>query len=81
MKDDDDLIIFKLHREYPKEEVREMLKQEQKDLDNLNKLLYSKVLYPDIHRQMIELKKSCQLLYHYGLNSIIVSKACIFGEF
>lgn len=57
VEDDDGLIIFKLHRDYPKEEIREMLKQEQKDLDNLNKLLYSKVLYPDIHRQVIELKK------------------------
>lgn len=52
-----ELVIFKLAREYPKDEIREMLKQEQARLDNLNKLLYAEVLFPDIHRQMIELKR------------------------
>lgn len=52
-----ELVIFKLAREYPKDEIREMLKQEQVRLDNLNKLLYAEVLFPDIHRQMIELKR------------------------
>lgn len=52
-----DLVIFKLAREYPKDEIREMLKQEQVRLDALNKLIYSEVLFPDIHRQIIELKR------------------------
>lgn len=56
-KDQGDLVFFKLHRDYEKSEIREMLKQEQKTLDQLNKVLYSKVLYPDIHRQILELKK------------------------
>ena len=50
-----DLVIFKLARGYPKDEIREMLKQEQAKLDSLNKLLYAEVLFPDIHRQLIEL--------------------------
>ena len=50
-------MIFKLVREYPKDEIREMLKQEQAKLDSLNKLLYAEVLFPDIHRQLIELKR------------------------
>ena len=53
----EDFVIFKLGREYSKTEIREMLKQEQHRLDQLNKLLYAKVLYPDIHRQILELKK------------------------
>jgi len=56
-KDFGDLVIFKLHREYLKTEIREMLKAEQAKLDALNKLLYSKVLYPDIHAQILELKR------------------------
>ena len=52
-----DLVIFKLNREYSKDEIKEMLKAEQAKLDSLNKLLYAKVLYPDIHRQIIELKR------------------------
>lgn len=54
---DKDLILFKLHREYPHSEIKEMLKQEQKRLDALNQVLYSKILHPDIHRQIIEMKK------------------------
>lgn len=49
------LIFFKLNREYSKSEMHEMRKQEQKRVDQLNSLLYSKVLYPDIHMPIIEL--------------------------
>ena len=52
-----DLVFFELQREYDRKEIREMLKLEQQRLDNLNKILYSKVLFPDIHRQIIDLKK------------------------
>ena len=51
------LVIFELHREYPQSEIKEMLREEQKKLDGLNKLIYSKVLFPDVHRQVLELKK------------------------
>lgn len=57
VKSPGDLIFFKLCREYTKNEIKEMLKSEQEKLDSLNKLLYSKVLYPDIHKQIIELKR------------------------
>lgn len=56
-KDFGDIVIFKLSRAYEKDEIKEMLKSEQAKLDSLNKLIYSKVLYPDIHRQLIELKR------------------------
>ena len=52
-----ELIFFKLAREYSRDEIRNMLKIEQKRLDALNKVLYSNVLYPDIHRQILELKR------------------------
>lgn len=55
--EDKELVFFKLNREYPPDEVREMLKQEQKRIDALNKVIYSKVLHPDIHKQVLELKK------------------------
>lgn len=51
------LVFFKLPREYTKDEIKGMLKYEQAKLDNLNKILYSKVLYPDIHRLILDLKK------------------------
>lgn len=57
VKSDSGLLFFKLPREYSKDEIKGMLKLEQKRLDNLNKLLYSEVLYPDVHRQILDLKK------------------------
>lgn len=54
---DQDLILFKLKREYPASEVKAMLREESKRIENLNKLIYSNVLYPDVHRQILELKK------------------------
>lgn len=54
----DGIVIFDLKREYTKTEIREMQKQEQKRLDQLNKLIYSKILFPDIHRQILELEKT-----------------------
>ena len=35
-----------------------MLKLEQQRLDSLNELIYSKVLYPDVHKKIIDLKRS-----------------------
>ena len=53
----EDFIIYKLNREYTRTEIREMLKQQQRKLDTLNKVLYANVLFPDIHRQILDLKK------------------------
>ena len=53
----EDFIIFKLNREYTKAEIKEMLREQQRKLDTLNKVLYAKVMYPDIHRQILDLKK------------------------
>lgn len=53
----EDIIIFKLNRKYPKEEIKAMLKLEQERLDSLNKLIYAKVLHPDIHKQILELER------------------------
>lgn len=53
----EDCIIFKLAREYSKAEIKEMMRQEQRNMDQLNKVLFSKVVYPDIHKQILELKK------------------------
>lgn len=57
VKNAGDLVFFKLTREYLADEIKAMLRSEQERLDSLNKLLYSQVLYPDIHRQILELKK------------------------
>lgn len=54
---DQELVLFKLHRDFLHNEVKELLKQEQKRVDNLNRVIYAKVLFPDIHRQVIDLKK------------------------
>lgn len=54
----EELVIFKLNREYSKEEIKGMAKEEQRRMDELNKALYSTVLYPDIHRQILDLKRA-----------------------
>ncbi|MBR2795977.1 hypothetical protein IKE13_02915 [Candidatus Saccharibacteria bacterium] len=53
-----EIVIFKLNREYSKDEIKNMLKLEQQRLDSLNELIYSKVLYPDVHKKIIDLKRS-----------------------
>ena len=53
----EDFVFFKLNREYSQAEIRRMLREEQKRLDALNKLLYAQVMYPDIHRLILDLKK------------------------
>lgn len=57
MANEDELVFFKLSRRYEASEIREMLKSEQQRLNSLNQLLYAKVLYPDVHRQILELKR------------------------
>ena len=52
-----ELVFFKLPREYASNEIKAMLKEEQKRMDNLNALIYPKVLYPDINRLIIDIKK------------------------
>lgn len=51
------LIIFKLNREYSKSELKAMRKLEQKRLDDLNKIIFAEVLYPDIHKLIINLER------------------------
>lgn len=53
----EDLVMFKLNREYSKDEIRGMIREHQKSLDTLNKILYAEVLHPDIHRQILDLKR------------------------
>lgn len=57
IKGAEDLVIFKLNREYTREEVKAMLKIEQEKLDQLNRAIYVTVLYPDIHSLVLELEK------------------------
>ena len=52
-----ELVFFKLNRSYEHDEIKMMLREEQKRLDELNSLLYSKVLFPEIHRLMLDLIK------------------------
>ena len=52
-----ELVYFKLAREYPRDEIRGMLRVEQEKLNNLNKLLYSEVLLPKMHNNILELKR------------------------
>ncbi|MBR0488157.1 hypothetical protein IJJ39_00555 [Candidatus Saccharibacteria bacterium] len=54
---DEFVVMFKLARVYTEGEVKEMIKDENKRIETLNALLYSKVLFPDIHRLIIDLKK------------------------
>lgn len=56
-KIDDGLIYYKLGRDYEKTEIKEMLRLEQNRLDELNRLLYSQVLHPEIHKYIIEIKR------------------------
>lgn len=57
VKSKGELVFFKLAREYSQDEIKGMLRLEQKKLDDLNKLLYADVLYPKMHRGILELKR------------------------
>ena len=52
-----DLVVFKLAREYSKDEIKTMLKLEKQRLETLNSLLYSKVVFPDVHHKILELMR------------------------
>lgn len=58
-KSSNDLIVyFKLPRKYTKDEIKTLEKEREKEIKDMNKILYSTVVYPDIHRQVLTLKKT-----------------------
>lgn len=53
----EELIVFRLNRRYEQKELKNMLKAEQEDIEKLNKVLYANVLYPDVHKLVLDLKR------------------------
>lgn len=51
------ILVFKLSRVYSTDEIRSMLNSEQTKLDSLNSLIFSQVLYPEVHKLILELKR------------------------
>ena len=61
-KASNDLIVyFKLKRRYEKSEIRELLKVREKDIKEMNRILYATVVYPDINKLVMMLKTT---VYH-----------------
>lgn len=60
--DNNDLIVyFRLKRKYDKDEIKALLKLRRDEVKEMNKILYTKVVFPDIHRQTMELRT---VVYH-----------------
>ena len=52
-----DLIVyFRLNRKYEKSEIKAMLKVRKDEIKAMNKILYTDVVFPDIHKQTMELR-------------------------
>ena len=61
-KSSNDLIVyFKLKRKYEKDEIKQMLKAREKDIKEMNRILYATVVYPDINKLVMMLKTT---VYH-----------------
>lgn len=60
-KSNDLIVYFKLPHKYTKDEIKALEKERLNEIKDMNKILYAKVVYPDIHRQVLTLK---QAVYH-----------------
>lgn len=51
------IVYFKLPRKYEVEEVKQMLKTLKKEKEDVNKVLYSPKVYPNIHKHILVLRR------------------------
>lgn len=62
---DDSIVSFELLQKYEPNDIKQMLKTYNAEIVELNNILYPKVLYPDIHKQILMLKTT---VYHKTKN-------------
>lgn len=55
------IVYFKLPRKYEMEEIRQMSKTLKKEKDDVNKVLYSPKVYPNIYKHILVLRR---MMYH-----------------
>lgn len=63
--EDDSIVSFELPQKYEPNDIKLMLKSYNAAVQELNNILYPKVLYPDIHKQILMLKTT---VYHKTKN-------------
>ncbi|MBQ3441589.1 hypothetical protein IJG27_04785 [Candidatus Saccharibacteria bacterium] len=61
IKNNDLIVYFRLKRKYEKDEIKALLKVHRDELKEMNKVLYTDVTFPDIHKQVMELRT---VVYH-----------------
>ena len=61
VKNNDLIVYFRLKRKYENEEIKALLKLHRDEVNEMNKILYTNVVFPDIHRQTMELRT---VVYH-----------------
>ena len=60
-KNNDLIVYFRLKRKYENAEIKSLLKVHRDEVKEMNKILYTNVVFPDIHRQTMELRT---VVYH-----------------
>ncbi|MBR0424284.1 hypothetical protein IJI79_02195 [Candidatus Saccharibacteria bacterium] len=61
-RDNDDLIVyFKLKRKYSKDDIKGLIAMHRDEVKEVNKILYTNVVFPDIHKQTMDLRTT---VYH-----------------
>ncbi len=53
-----DLVVFKLPQPYTEEDVERFRKLETTKAAEVNSLIFSKILYPDVHAQLLDLERA-----------------------
>ncbi len=54
--DNDDIVYFKLNRIYTDDDIQNLIEAHRDERQQLNKIIYSEVLFPDIHSKVLTLK-------------------------
>lgn len=72
-----EIVYYKLLHEYTDDEIKEMLKARKAEINKLNTTLFSKVLHPDIHKQILYIQKT---VYHKTMNMNSVDRVALQTE-
>lgn len=54
--DNDDVVYFKLNRVYSDDDIKALLEMHRNEREELNKIVYANVVFPDVHSKLLTLK-------------------------
>lgn len=60
-RDNDDIVYFKLNKVYTKDDIQALIEMHRNEREELNKIVYSNVLFPDVHSKVLTMKT---ITYH-----------------